>query len=127
MRCQGRLRADDLLVDHFFSAIRDGNFNAATKHFSKRMQALSPPGLKGSWNQVYAQEAPMLGWKIFQHQNLPDSHDEISVQLKFHYATANSIIVVNSQTGEITSKVIPSSCQRLRLHTRIEQSLTPTM
>ena len=94
---------DDVLVDHFFSAIRDGNFNAATKHFSKRMQALSPPGLKGSWNQVYAQEAPMLGWKIFQHQNLPDSHDEISVQLKFHYATANSIIVVNSQTGEITS------------------------
>ncbi len=45
----------------------------------------------------------MLGWKIFQHQSLPDSHDEISVQLRFHHATANSIVVVNSQTGEITS------------------------
>jgi uncharacterized protein len=94
---------DDLLVDHFFSAIRDGNFNAATKHFSKRMQAFSPAGMKGSWNQVYAQEGPMLDWKIFQRQNLPGSHDEISVQLRFHHATANSIIVVNSQTAEITS------------------------
>ena len=95
-----------MLVDHFFSAIRDGNFNAATKHFSKRMQALSPAGLKGSWNQVYAQQGPMLGWKIFQHQSLPGSHDEISVQLRFHYATANSIVVVNSQTGEITSVLL---------------------
>jgi uncharacterized protein len=102
-RCVARAGADDLLVDHFFSAIRDGNFNAATKHFSKRMQALSPAGLKGSWNQVYAQEGPMLAWKIFQRQNLPDSHDEISVQLQFHHATANSIVVVNSKTGEITS------------------------
>jgi dienelactone hydrolase len=67
------------------------------------MQALSPAGLKGSWNQVYAQEGPMLAWKIFQRQNLPDSHDEISVQLQFHHATANSIVVVNSKTGEITS------------------------
>ena len=102
-RSAAKAGADDVLVDHFFSAIRDGNFNAATKHFSKRMQALSPAGLKGSWNQVYAQEGPMLGWKIFQRQNLPDSHDEISVQLRFHHATANSIVVVKSQRGEITS------------------------
>ena len=102
-RSAAKAGADDVLVDHFFSAIRDGNFNAATKHFSKRMQALSPAGLKGSWNQVYAQEGPLLGWKIFQRQNLPDSHDEISAQLRFHHATANSIVVVNSQTGEITS------------------------
>jgi dienelactone hydrolase len=102
-RCAAKAGDDDLLVDHFFSAIRDGNFNAATKHFSKRMQALSPSGLKGSWNQVYAQQGPMLGWKIFQRQDLPKGHNEISVQLRFHHATANSIIVVNSPTGEITS------------------------
>src|ERR1700733_4489186 len=94
---------DDVLVDHFFSAIRDGNFNAATKHFSKRMQALSPAGLKGSWNQVYAQNGPLLAWKIFQRQDLPKGHDEISVQLRFNHATANSIVVVDSPAGEITS------------------------
>ncbi len=95
--------ADDAAVDRFFSAIRAGNFNAATKHFSARMKALSPAGLKGSWNQVYAQQGPLLGWKIFQRQNIPNSYDEISVQLRFHHATANSIVVVNSQTAEITS------------------------
>ena len=80
--------ADDALVDHFFSAIRDGNYNAATKHFSARMKALSPAGLKGSWNQVYARQGPLLGWKIFQHQDIPNSHDQVSVQLRFHHATA---------------------------------------
>ena len=95
--------ADDALVDHFFSAIRDGNYDAATKHFSARMKALSPAGLKGSWNQVYAQQGPLLGWKIFQHQDIPNSHDQLSVQLKFHHANADSLIVVNSQSGEITS------------------------
>ncbi len=95
--------ADDALVNHFFSAIRGGNFDDATKHFSVRMKALSPAGLKGSWNQVYANEGPLLSWKIFQHQNIPNDHDEVSVQLKFHRSTANSIIVVASQRGEITS------------------------
>src|ERR1700676_1334982 len=95
--------ADDAVVNHFFSAIRDGNFDAATKHFSHRMKALSPAGLKGSWNQVYANEVPLLSWKIFQRQNIPNGRDEVSVQLKFRHSTANSIIVVNTKTGEITS------------------------
>jgi uncharacterized protein len=95
--------ADDAVVNHFFSAIRDGNFNAASKPFSARMKAMSPAGLKGSWNQVYANEGPLLSWKIFQRQNIPNGRDEVSVQLKFRRSTANSIIVVNSQTGEITS------------------------
>ena len=67
------------------------------------MKALSPAGLKGSWNQVYANEGALLSWKIFEQQNLPNGHDEVSVQLRFHSSTANSIIVVASQTGEITS------------------------
>ena len=103
-RCAAaKANADDAVVNHFFSAIRDGNFNAATKPFSARMKALSAAGLKGSWNQVYANEAPLLSWKIFQRQNIPNGHDEVSVQLKFGRSTANSIIVVASQTGEITS------------------------
>src|ERR1700692_358430 len=102
-RCAAKANPDDAVVTNFLSAIRDRNFDAATRHFSKRMKAMSPAGLKGSWNQVYAQEGPLLSWEIFERQNLPNGRDEISVQLRFHHATANSIIVVNSQTGEITS------------------------
>ena len=64
---------------------------------------MSPAGLKGSWNQVYANEGPLLSWEIFQRQNIPNGKDEVSVQLKFRRSTANSIIVVATQSGEITS------------------------
>jgi hypothetical protein len=102
-RCLANTNADDAVVNHFFSAIRDNDFKAATAHFSARMKALSPAGLKGSWRQVYASEEPVLSWKIFQRQNLPEGHDELRVQLKFRRATANSVVVVRTQTGEITS------------------------
>src|ERR1700757_3610063 len=78
---------DDAVVNHFFSAVRDGNFDAATKHFSKRMKALSPAGLKGSWDQVFANQGPMLSWKIFERRSLPNDHDEVSAQLRFHHST----------------------------------------
>ncbi len=102
-RSAAKAGADDAPVNHFFSAVRDGDFDAATKHFSARMKAMSPAGLKGSWNQVYAQEGPLLSWKIFQRQDIPNSRDQLSVQLNFPHSTADSIVVVNSQTGEITS------------------------
>ena len=102
-RSAAKPNAGDTLVDSFFSAIRDGKFDAATRHFSARMKAFSPAGLKGSWDQVYAQEGPLLSWKIFARQKFTKGRDEISVQLRFHRATADSIIVVTSQTGEITS------------------------
>jgi dienelactone hydrolase len=102
-RCAAEATADDAIVNHFFSAIRDSNFKAATEHFSVRMKALSPAGLKGSWDQVYANQRPMLSWKIFGHHNIPNNHDEVSVQIRFRGATANSIIVVNYKTREITS------------------------
>jgi uncharacterized protein len=102
-RCAAQASSGDVLVNHFFTAVRDGDFSAATKHFSARMKALSPRGLKGSWTQVYANEGPLLGWKIFQHRSLPDGHDEVSVQLRFRHSTANSIIVVNPPAGEIRS------------------------
>jgi hypothetical protein len=102
-RCLANTNADDAVVNHFFSAIRDNDFKAATAHFSARMKALSPAGLKGSWKQVYTSEEPLLSWKIFERQNLPESHDELRVQLKFLRATANSVVVVKTQTGDITS------------------------
>ncbi len=102
-RCQANTNADDAVVYHFFSAIRDNDFKAATAHFSVRMKALSPAGLKGSWKQVYTSEEPLVSWKIFQRQNLPEGHDELRVQLKFRRAAANSVVVVKTQTGEITS------------------------
>ncbi len=102
-RCAAKANAEDVIVDHFFSAIRDGNFKAATSHFSAKMKALSPAGLKGSWNQVYASQGRLRSWKIFERQSLPKGGDEFRVQLRFSRATANSIIVVAAQTGEIKS------------------------
>jgi dienelactone hydrolase len=102
-RCAAEANHDDAVVDHFFSAVRNGKFSAATRPFGARMKALSPAGLKGSWDQVYAQQGPLLGWKIFDRQNFPNGRDEVSVQLRFHHATADSIIVVASKSGEITS------------------------
>ena len=102
-RCAANANPDDVIVNHFFSAVRGGNFTAATKPFSARMKALSPAGLKGSWNQVYANEGPLIGWKISDRQSLPNSRDQVGVELKFRSSTANATIVVNSETGEITS------------------------
>jgi uncharacterized protein len=102
-QCAAKTGADDIVVDHFFAAVRAGKFDEATKHFSARMKALSPAGLKGSWNQVYANEGRLLSWKIFERQSLPEGHDEIRVELRFPRAAANSFVVVKSQTGEITS------------------------
>ena len=102
-RCAAKADATDALVNRFFAAVRDGDYTSATKHFSARMKALSPQGLKGSWIQVYADEGPLLSWKIFEHLTLTNDRDEIRVQLKFHRSTAYSAIVVNPQTGEITS------------------------
>ena len=101
-RCAAKANADDLAVDNLFSAIRDGNFSAATSHFNARMKAFSPAGLKGSWSQVYAGQGPLLSWKIFERQNLTKGGDEVRVQLRFHRSTANSVVVVAPQTGEIT-------------------------
>jgi hypothetical protein len=101
-RCAAKANAEDVAVDNLFSAIRDGDFSAATSHFSARMKALSPAGLKGSWNQVYLSQGPLLSWKIFERQSLPKGGDELRVQLKFHHSTANSVVAVAPQTGEIT-------------------------
>jgi dienelactone hydrolase len=102
-RCAAKAGDDDVPVDHFFSAVRADNFSAATEHFSARMKALSPQGLKGSWSQVYGHEGALLSWKILDHQTLPDGKDEIRAQLRFHDSTAYSTIVINPKTGEITS------------------------
>jgi dienelactone hydrolase len=102
-RCAADANPDDAVVDHFFSAVRDGNFSAATQHFNALMKQTSPAGLKGSWDQLYAQEGPLLGWNIFERRKYANGSDELSVKLRFHRATADSIIVVAPSTGEITS------------------------
>lgn len=102
-RCAAKASVDDAAVDHVFSAIRAGDFTAATKDFSARMKVLSPAGLKGSWNQVYAAEGPLLSWKIFERQTLLKDNLELRVQLRFRHSTANSVVVIAAQTGEIRS------------------------
>jgi hypothetical protein len=115
-RSAATANADDALVNHFFSAIRDGNFTTATKHFNARMKALSPPGLKGSWDQVYAQEGSLLGWKILGRRKYANGNDEVSLQLKFPHSTADSIIVIVPSTGEIASVLFKQPASRATLH-----------
>ena len=95
--------ADDTAVDQVFSALRDGNFSAATAHFNHTMKAaLSPAMLETAWKQTYADQGPLLSWKILERQNLPGG-DEVSVQLNFEHASAISTLAVASQNGEIAS------------------------
>jgi hypothetical protein len=96
-------QSPDAAVDNLFAAIRDRDFSAATSNFSARMKALSPTGLKGSWDQLYSRQGPLLSWKIFEHRRLPKGGDQLTVQLKFRHSTANSVVVVAPQTGEINS------------------------
>jgi dienelactone hydrolase len=100
-RCAGDV--DDSAVEQLFSAIRDGNFGAATAHFNGTMKAaLSSAALESAWKQTYADQGPLLSWKILDRNNVPGG-DEISVQLTFHRASAISTLAVASQTGEIGS------------------------
>jgi dienelactone hydrolase len=100
-RCAGDV--DDTAVEQLFSAIRDGNFSAATAHFNGTMKAaLSSAALESAWKQTYGEQGPLLSWKVLDRNSLPGG-DEISVQLTFQRATAISTVAVASQTGEIGS------------------------
>src|SRR5258705_10873448 len=64
--------ASDTAVDQVFSALRDGDFNAATAHFNVTMRAgLSPAALEAGRKQAYGDQGPLLSWKIIDRQNLP--------------------------------------------------------
>ena len=92
---------DDTAVDQVFSAIRDRNFSAATAHFNHTMKAaLSPEALEAAWEKTYANQGPLLSWKILERQSLPGG-DRVSVQLTFARSSAISTLGVASQTGEI--------------------------
>jgi uncharacterized protein len=100
-RCAGDV--DDTAVEQLFSAIRDGNFSAATVHFSATVKAaLSPAMLESAWAQSYGDQGPLLSWKIIDRNNVPGG-DEVSVELTFQRATAISTLAVASETGEIGS------------------------
>lgn len=100
-RCAGDV--DDAAVEQLFSAIHDSNFSAATAHFNGTMKAALPAAtLEAAWKQTYADQGPLLSWKIIDRNNVPGG-DEVSVQLTFQHATAISTLAVASQTGEIGS------------------------
>jgi dienelactone hydrolase len=100
-RCAGDV--DDAAVEQLFSSIRDGNFSAATVHFSATVKAaLSPAMLESAWKQSYGDQGPLLNWKILDRNNVPGG-DEVSVQLVFERSTAISTLAVATETGEIGS------------------------
>jgi uncharacterized protein len=101
VRCAGDV--DPASVDQLYSAIRDGNFSAASSNFSAVMKtALPPDKLQAAWQQTFGNEGPLRSWKIVDRTPVPGG-DEIAVELDFDHSKAMSTIAVASSTGEIGS------------------------
>jgi uncharacterized protein len=94
---------DQASVDQLYSAIRDGNFNAATSNFSDVMKAALPPDkLQTAWQQTFGNEGPLRSWKIVDRTPVAGG-DEIAVELDFDHSTAISTVAVAAATGQIGS------------------------
>jgi uncharacterized protein len=101
VRCAGDV--DQASVDQLYSAIRDGNFSAATSNFSDVMKAaLTPDKLEKAWQQTFGNEGPLRRWKIVDRSPVPGG-DEIAVELDFDHSTAMSTVAVASASGKIGS------------------------
>jgi uncharacterized protein len=100
-RCAGDV--DQASVDQLYSAIRDGNFSAATSNFNPVMKAaLSANKLQAAWQQTFGREGPLRSWKIVDRTPVLGG-DEIAVELDFDHSTAMSTVAVASASGEIGS------------------------
>ncbi|HWN58644.1 MAG TPA: alpha/beta fold hydrolase [Methylomirabilota bacterium] len=97
--------ASDTAVDQVFSALRDGNFSKATARFNHGMRAtLTPAVLEDAWKKTYANEGPLLSWKIIERQDLAQTmggSDQVRVQLNFQHSSAISMIDVDEISGKI--------------------------
>jgi len=101
VRCAGDV--DQTSVDQLYSAIRDGNFSAASSDFNPVMKAALPPDkLQAAWQQTFGNEGTLRSWKIAERTPVPGG-DEIAVELDFDHSTAMSTVAVASATGEIGS------------------------
>lgn len=64
------MRSEELL-----SALRDGNFSAATAHFDNEMKTgLSPEALSHSWNAATNGYGRVIGWKLTQSMDDGENH-----------------------------------------------------
>jgi uncharacterized protein len=94
---------DQASVDQLYSAIRDGNFTAATSNFSSAMKtALPADKLQSAWQKTYGNQGPLRSWKIVDRTPVPGG-DETTVELEFDHSKAMSTVAVASGTGEIGS------------------------
>lgn len=65
---------------------------------------LTPVVLEDAWKKTYANEGPLLSWKIIERQGIAQSMagpDEVSVQLNFLHSSAISTIDVDEISGKI--------------------------
>ena len=93
----------DLRCNEFLTALRAGDFSAATSHFDATMKAgLGPDKLGSTWNTMTAANGKLLSWEIAQHAT--EGNEEIVLApLKFERTSALAAqISVTAQTGEIS-------------------------
>ena len=93
----------DLRCNELLTALRAGDFSAATSHFDSTMKAgLTPDKLGSTWNAMVATNGKLLSWEITQHANT-GGEEIVLAPMKFERTSALAAqVAVNSQTGEIS-------------------------
>jgi hypothetical protein len=91
----------DQRCDQLFTALRDGDFAAATSHFDPAMKAgLSPDQLGQLWMGLVAADGKLLKWEVIQRGKIPGI-DVRSVELGFEHGKQISTVSVRPESGEI--------------------------
>jgi uncharacterized protein DUF3887 len=91
----------DLRCDELLSALRDGNFTAATAHFDPTMKAaLSPDMLGKVWLQIVSDNGKLEKWDVIQKGKI-NGIDVRMIELTFEHGKQISTISVRSESGEV--------------------------
>lgn len=91
----------DSRCDELLTALRDGNFTAATSHFDPRMKAaLSADALGQVWLQIVAANGKLQKWEIIQRGKI-NGVDVRIVELTFEHGQQISTISVRPKNNEL--------------------------
>src|SRR5882757_1746324 len=91
----------DARCDELLSALRDGNFTAATEHFDPTMKAgLSADALGKVWLQIVADNGKLQKWDVIQKGKI-NGIDVRMIELTFEHGKQISTISVRPESGEV--------------------------
>jgi uncharacterized protein len=93
----------DQRCDELMSALRDGQFDAASAHFDSAVKAaLSPQQLGAVWHGLTSADGKLVSWEIARRTSL-SGQDVVFAPLKFERNSELALVLaVNPQTGEIS-------------------------